>query len=474
MVFSTPVFLLCFLPIVIGIYYVCCFLPLKIKIGNAILLAASLVFYAWGEPFAILLMLFSILVSYVFGLAMMSKHKRLFLLFAVAIHLGILVVFKYSAFIISAANGFMGKEILPIPAISLPIGISFFTFQAMSYLIDVYRGETKVNRNILDIALYISFFPQLIAGPIVRYHDISEQIRNRKHSGDQFSSGVSRFVIGLSKKVLIANIMANVCDSIFALPLDELPMMLAIIGAVAYTMQIFFDFSGYSDMAIGLARIFGFDLRENFKYPYFADSIRDFWKRWHISLSTWFRDYLYFPLGGNRKGKARMFANQWIVMLLCGFWHGASWTFIFWGAYHAVFLTIERTRFGAVLAKAWKPLRHIYTMVVVVVGWVFFRADSLQQAVRYIYAMAGGNGVVSQLYPILQFVTAEAIFVFAIGVAIAHPIAPWANEKVDKIKMPGLNMAVFCVKYCLIFLLLVLSAAAVSNGTYNPFIYFRF
>ena len=375
MVFSTPIFVLLFLPLVLLFYY---FRPLRM--GNAVLIVFSLLFYAWGEPVAILVMLASIAANWLFGMLCVRKGVRKsgrgWLALSVVFNLGLLVGYKYTGFIVENLNALLGGAVIPVPSVVMPIGISFFTFQAMSYVIDVYRKVTPVNRSILDVALYISFFPQLIAGPIVRYHDINQQIQSRTHTPEKFTSGVLIFIMGMAKKALIANAMAKLCDRVYALPGGELSTALAWAGALAYMLQIYFDFSGYSDMAIGLAKMFGFELLENFRYPYIARSIREFWQRWHISLSTWFRDYLYIPLGGNRKGKSRTYINQLAVMLLCGLWHGASWTFIVWGAYHALLQMMEKTRFGRALDKTWRPLQHLYVLLAVIIGWVFFRADT--------------------------------------------------------------------------------------------------
>jgi len=470
MVFSTPIFILCFLPIVLVLYY---FRPLRL--GNVILIISSLIFYAWGEPVVVFLMICSILVNWFFGILMnvsLSLPRKTVLILSVIFNIGLLVIFKYTGFIIDNINLVFGKTILPNPNISLPIGISFFTFQAMSYVIDVYRKETPVNRNVLDVALYISFFPQLIAGPIVRYHDINEQIKNRTHSTAKFASGVSRFVIGLSKKVLIANVMAKLCDTVYGLPHESLTTALAWFGAFAYMLQIYFDFSGYSDMAIGLAKLFGFELLENFNYPYISQSIREFWKRWHISLSTWFRDYLYIPLGGNRKGLVRTYINQIVVMLLCGLWHGANWTFVIWGMYHALLQMLEKTPVGNILKKLWRPLQHIYVIFMVLIGWVFFRAESFKDAISFLGCMFSNLNDIKN--PLLHYLTPEMIIIFIVGIIASTPILSWINRKVSALSKLWLREVVLWCSSVIIFLLLLFSLAAVSGSTYNPFIYFRF
>jgi len=472
MVFSTPIFILCFLPVVLVLYY---FRPLHM--GNVILVIFSLLFYAWGEPVVVFLMILSIVVNWSCGILMNVSSstpdtRKNVLALSIIFNIGLLIVFKYTGFIVENINAVLGKTIFTIPNISLPIGISFFTFQAMSYVIDVYRAETPVNRNILDVALYISFFPQLIAGPIVRYHDISEQIKNRTHSTAKFASGVSRFVIGLSKKVLIANVMAKLCDTVYALPADNLTTALAWFGAMAYMLQIYFDFSGYSDMAIGLARLFGFELLENFNYPYISRSIREFWKRWHISLSTWFKDYLYIPLGGNRKGLERTYLNQFVVMLLCGLWHGASWTFVVWGVYHALFLMLEKAYIGNSLRKLWRPFQHIYVILMVLIGWVFFRAESIKEAFSFLGCMFGSSNTVNN--PLLHYLTPEMILIFIVGIIASTPVLPWINKKISSLSNIRLRDGILWGSSAVNFILLLLSLAAVSGSTYNPFIYFRF
>lgn len=398
--------------------------------------------------------------------------RKVVLILSVIFNIGLLIVFKYTGFIVENINTIFGKIILPNPNISLPIGISFFTFQAMSYVFDVYRKETPVNRNVLDVALYISFFPQLIAGPIVRYHDINEQIKNRTHSTAKFASGVSRFVIGLSKKVLIANVMAKLCDTVYGLPHESLTIALAWFGAFAYMLQIYFDFSGYSDMAIGLAKLFGFELLENFNYPYISRSIREFWKRWHISLSTWFRDYLYIPLGGNRKGLVHTYINQIVVMLLCGLWHGANWTFVVWGIYHALLQMLEKTPVGVFLQKLWRPLQHIYVIFTVLIGWVFFRAESFKGAISFLGRMFSNSNDVKN--PLLHYLTPEMIIIFIVGIIASTPILPWINKKVSALSSVQLREGILWGSSVIIFVLLLFSLAAVSGSTYNPFIYFRF
>ena len=367
MVFSSSLFLFGFLPVVLAIYFFS-----HNRYRNLVLLIASLFFYAWGEPRNVLVMLASILINYLLGLGIekASKQKKLFLILSVLYNIGVLFYFKYLNFAGSIWESLTGQT-LNMKTIVLPIGISFFTFQIMSYVIDVYRGNVPAQKNLINLALYISLFPQLIAGPIVRYIDVEAQIKQRESTWDGAYVGVKRFAIGFAKKVLIADQLATLADTVFAG--GNYPSMLSHwIGIIAYTLQIYYDFSGYSDMAIGLGKIFGFDFLENFNYPYISRSIKEFWRRWHISLSSWFRDYLYIPLGGNRKGKVRTYINLIIVFFVTGLWHGASFNFIVWGLYYAVFLVIERLGFGKRLEKLPRIIQHVYTLLVVVIGWVFF------------------------------------------------------------------------------------------------------
>lgn len=394
MVFSSLTFLCLFLPVILVLYR---FMP-GIRAKNALLLVASLVFYAYGEPVYVLPMLASALCNYVWARLVRSgvpgaAPRRAVLALAVIQNLGVLAVFKYAGMAVETLNDLTGLAV-PVPAITLPIGISFFTFQAMSYVIDVYRGQVTAQRSFANVLLYISLFPQLIAGPIVKYHDVAAQIEERSQTLEGVARGIRRFTVGLSKKVLVANVMAQVADTMFAAPSGELNALGAWVGIIAYTLQIYFDFSGYSDMAIGLGWMFGFDFKENFRHPYASTSIREFWGRWHISLSTWFKEYLYIPLGGNRKGDARTALNKVIVFFTCGLWHGASWTFVFWGLYHGLFQLLEvyvpffkkGRRHGAVGTV----VGHVYLLLVVIVGWVFFRAETIDQGFFWVATMFTG------------------------------------------------------------------------------------
>ena len=392
MVFSSTIFLCVYLPLVLLGYYIC---PKKGR--NLFLLIASLVFYAWGEPKYVFLMIFSILVNYIFG-RLMDKHRenkkrlKLMLVLSVVIDIGLLSVFKYTDFIITNVNAIFGSS-FDLLNIALPIGISFYTFQAMSYTIDVYRDDVRVQKNLIDFGMYITMFPQLIAGPIVRYADVQDQLADRSVTTVDFSEGVMRFVVGLGKKVLLANQMGAVWSDIYALGGDVSTLM-AWTGAIAYTFQIYFDFSGYSDMAIGLGRMFGFKFPENFRYPYQSVSITDFWRRWHITLSTWFKEYLYIPLGGNRRGLARQALNLLIVWSLTGFWHGAGWNFVMWGLYYFVILFIEKLFLLKALDKLPKFFRHVYALLLIIIGWVIFASDDVSVLLPYLGSMFGANGAI--------------------------------------------------------------------------------
>ena len=465
MVFSSLVFLCIFLPAVFLSYTL---VPSK-RVKNGILIITSLLFYAYGEPVYVFLMIGSTIVNYIFGLLVEEgkKGRRLKLGAAVFANLLLLGIFKYAGMAVETINQLTGAGI-PVPQIVLPVGISFFTFQAMSYVIDVYRGQVDAQRSYWKVLLYISFFPQLIAGPIVRYYDIALEIDNRKQDLTEVAEGFRRFCIGLSKKVLISNTVAVAADAVFALPAVRVNILTAWIGAIAYLLQIYYDFSGYSDMAIGLGKMFGFHFKENFHYPYVARSIQDFWRRWHISLSTWFKEYLYIPLGGNRKGRVRTCINKMVVFFCTGLWHGASWTFVFWGLYHGVFLMIES--FFPKGKRAPAILGHLYALLVVTVGFVLFRADTLSQGLSMIGAMFTGfsfseelmSTAVLQLTPLFLFMTAA-------GIVCAAPWKEWLEEKGRKL-LP----LVEGFSYPISIALLILCILSLSGGTYNPFIYFRF
>lgn len=463
MVFSTTTFILLFLPVVLIVYY---FPPIRKhrSVSNLVLSLASLFFYAWGEPSFVLVMLGSIFVNWALGLLVDkfrdTKKAKAPLIAAVVVNVALLFVFKYLTFLLTNFNLLFNKNIDTLN-ISLPIGISFFTFQAMSYVIDVYRGHGKAQKNPLNVILYISFFPQLIAGPIVRYETVADEINNRVETFEDFYSGVYRFLIGLSKKVLLANNLAVLADVAFN---GEKPTVLsAWIGALAYSLQIYFDFSGYSEMAIGLGRMFGFHFLENFDYPYVSRSITEFWRRWHMSLGTWFRDYVYFPLGGSRvNSKARLVFNLFATWTLTGIWHGANWTFLMWGLLYFVLLTVEKlTGFD----KKSGIFGHIYTMLFVVLGWVLFRSESIGNALSY---MASMFGIGAKLYDgyMLTYLSSYKVY-FIAGILACFPIQKLFKDKI--------NSKVYnCVSAAVIFFLFVLSLSFMVKGAYNPFIYFNF
>lgn len=466
MVFSSTIFLCVYLPLVLLGYNIC---PKKGK--NLFLLIVSLIFYAWGEPKYVFLMIFSILVNYVFGL-LMDKHRenkkrlKLMLVISVIIDLGLLSVFKYTDFIITNINSVFGAG-FDLLNIALPIGISFYTFQAMSYTIDVYRDDVRVQRNLIDFGMYITMFPQLIAGPIVRYTDVQDQLAERNVTTADFSEGIMRFVVGLGKKVLLANQMGAVWTQIYALG-GDISALMAWTGAAAYTFQIYFDFSGYSDMAIGLGRMFGFKFPENFRYPYESVSITDFWRRWHITLSTWFKEYLYIPLGGNRRGLARQALNLLIVWTLTGFWHGAGWNFVMWGLYYFAILFIEKLFLLKALDKLPRLFRHAYALLLIVIGWVIFASDDVSVMLPYLSSMFGANGALGGM-DVYTLLTRAALMVICCVASTELPrrlfvtAAGKMNEK-----------AAFTVKSVLTLTLLALSVVFLIGDSYNPFLYFRF
>jgi len=483
MVFSSPIFLFLFLPVVLAIY----FALRGLRARNWWLLVASFLFYAWGEPAFILLLLVSTAVNFFLGKWVENTGESLprkrVVAVAVVLNVGFLAFFKYTGLAVTSLNQALASvnvSALPVPQIALPIGISFFTFHALSYIIDIYRRKRSAARHPQDVALYIFFFPQLIAGPILRWNAIGPQLEHRIHNTAKFAEGVRRFVGGLAKKMIIANSVAVPADQIFALPADELSASVAWLGLACYTIQIYFDFSGYSDMAVGLGKMFGFQFIENFQFPYTAQSIRDFWHRWHISLSTWFRDYVYIPLGGNRVSVARNHVNLVAVFFLCGLWHGASWTFVIWGLYHGLFLVFERTRWGVALARFPRPMRHLYAIFIVMMGWVLFRADTFPHAVTYFTTLLGGSAALHP-QPLFRYTSNEVLWNLGLGVAFSAPL--WAGIKDVFITrcqtFPAGRRRFYsamgrATEIALIVAVLVVSAALLADGTYNPFIYFRF
>ena len=467
MLFSSLTFLTLFLPVVIFLYYLA-----DKKYRNIVLCLASLLFYAWGEPKFIFLMIISIVANYwlarFIGKAK-SRHRRLLLVAAVIFNIGLLGFFKYFNFGISILESVTGAQ-LNLPLIELPIGISFYTFQILSYIIDVYRGKVKAQKNIVTLATYIALFPQLIAGPIVQYSDVEKQLTSRKESVDLFIAGAKRFILGLAKKVIIANKVAIIADTLYAQPIAELSTTGLWLAAIAYTLQIYFDFSGYSDMAIGLGKMFGFNFLENFNYPYIATSVKEFWRRWHISLSKWFRDYIYIPLGGNRVSKAKWVRNILVVWLLTGIWHGANWNFIIWGIYYGVILLFEGTLLAKPLSKLPKPLRYVLTMLVVLVGWTIFRVEDLALLGEILGKMfgIGSSFALSEAFYNNYSLIVSLPFML-VGIIFATPYLRMAFAKMEQ-KWGWL----IPVKYLLCLALLALSMILLISNAYNPFIYFRF
>ena len=471
MVFSSLVFICIFLPVVLILHAII----KNRKAKNGLLLAASLLFYVYGEPVYILLMLASTLVNYI-GALLLEKHRsKLILILTLILNIGALVVFKYTGFIMTNINALLGLN-LPIPEIRLPIGISFFTFQALSYVIDVYRQNVTAQRNYAKLLLYISFFPQLIAGPIVRYVDIAREIDERTVNVEKIAFGLRRFIVGLGKKVLIANAMGAAADYIFNHGAANLNILGAWIGAVAYLMQIYYDFCGYSDMAIGLGKMFGFHFKENFNHPYISNSIQEFWRRWHISLSSCFRDYVYIPLGGNRKGKVRTVLNRIAVFFLTGLWHGANWTFIVWGMFHGILLLIEE--FIPLIKKLPNFLGRTYTLLAVTVGFVVFRADTIGEAGLFIGKLFSGfDFSAGTMSFALQTLTPYFIFMLLAAIACSGPLCKLTNrvcELENKESLTKQEQILQIISFVFAFMLLAWCIIRLAGGSYNPFIYFRF
>lgn len=465
MLFSSITFVFLFMPIVCLTY-----LLARKEIRNYLLLLASILFYAWGEPTYLAIMILTILANY-FGAIIIDKYPRYKLLSlwaTIAVDLGFLFYFKYFNFVVGNLNRLFTMDISFIEVI-MPIGISFYTFQAMSYLIDVYRREVPVQKDIYKLALYIALFPQLVAGPIVKYHDVNDQIDHRTVTFEKVSFGVKRFILGLAKKMLIANTLGAVVDKIFELPTDQIDAATSWMGALFYTLQLYYDFSGYSDMAIGLGLIFGFQFMENFNYPYISKSITEFWRRWHISLSTWFKQYLYIPLGGNRKGMARTYLNLFLVFLATGLWHGAEWTFVFWGLWNGIFIIMERLIGWN--KKEGSFLRHFYTIFVFIIGWVLFRAPDMEYALGYINDMFG-RSIATNVLPIWSYIDTPEILAFVIGTLCAMPVCRNILNISNHQKVLKTWLNIYLNIY--LFALFVASCAAIAASTYNPFIYFRF
>ncbi len=469
MLFSSMTFICVFLPIVLLLYLVT-----KRELHNPILLFASIIFYAWGEPKYLAIMLLTIIVNYYGAIALekFPEHKKSLLAVTIITNLGFLIYFKYFNFLIANFNNIFHLNISALDIV-MPIGISFYTFQALSYVMDVYRGEVKAQKDIYKIALYICLFPQLIAGPIVKYHDVAAQIEDREVNFDKVYLGVQRFIIGLSKKVLIANTMGAIVDKIFIQDPHTFSHSIAWLGSVAYAFQLYFDFSGYSDMAIGLGLIFGFKFMENFNYPYISKSITEFWRRWHISLSTWFKQYVYIPLGGNRQGKVRTLINLSIVFLLTGIWHGAEWTFLVWGIWHGFFIVMEKLfniKEFDLKPHTWyiNALRHLYCIMVFLVGWVIFRAENMEYSWNYLMNMFGLLQLRPNefLYTLSYYVDNIVIVTFVVAIMCCMPIFKKMLEVKGKLSQIGINLW--------LLILFFLSTITIASSTYNPFIYFRF
>ena len=471
MLFSSMTFVFLFLPIVCAVYFL-----VRKDLRNYVLLLASVLFYAWGEPRYLAIMILTILINYLgaLGVARLDtentqQYRKMLLGGVIVLNLGFLFYFKYFNFFVDNLNAAFTSNFDVINVV-MPIGISFYTFQAISYVIDVYRREVPVQKDVYKLALYICLFPQLIAGPIVKYYTVADQIESRTLTFDKVSYGVKRFIIGLAKKMLLANTMGAVADSIFNQPVTAFDTPTAWLGAVAYSLQLFYDFSGYSDMAIGLGSMFGFKFLENFNYPYISKSITEFWRRWHISLSTWFKEYLYIPLGGNRVAPWRMYANLFIVFLATGIWHGASWTFIVWGLFHGAFIIFEKaTGWHKKEGGLWLgACQHLYCILAFVIGWVFFRADNLPYALDYLKNMFGLIQSYNIAYTAAYYVDNIKIISLAAALLCAMPLFTKMLQVNDKHKIAKSLINIW------LMLLFILSASSIASSTYNPFIYFRF
>ena len=478
MIFSSTLFLFIFLPLTMLLYYI---IPKKyIIIKNILLLCASLIFYGWGEPVVILVLIVSICVNYIFGLLIDKVkanllHKRIILAVSIVFNIELLFYFKYCNFFVENINILFKTNY--ISNIALPIGISFYTFQIISYMVDVYFGKVESEKKWLNFAVLIAFFPQLMAGPIIRYTDIKTQLENRAHNIEKIAGGTQRFIVGLAKKILIANQVSVFADHAFNA--SSPTSFMAWIGAICYALQIYYDFSGYSDMAIGLGKMFGFDFLENFNYPYIAPTVQNFWRRWHMSLSNWFRDYLYIPLGGNRKGAFRTYINLLIVFTVTGLWHGASWSFVIWGLYHGIFLMLERGAWGKILQKLPKVLTGFYTMLVVLIGWVLFRAENINKAIDYLKCMfnfsTGGLSITLANFNII------ILTALLLGIIFSAPILPYIKNKLfegkNHFELTDLSLLKQIISWASLagcFCILILSVIFLTGSDFNPFLYFRF
>ncbi len=481
MVFSSLEFLLYFLPITFIGYFI---LSFSVTLQNIWLLIVSIFFYAWGEPVYVIVLIISILINYISGLIIgvsqnrKEKAAKVVVILAVVINLGILFAFKYLGFFVEIINSAAGTTFLPVPEIVLPIGISFYTFQAMSYVIDVYRKDSKVQKNLFYLGLYVVFFPQLVAGPIVRYNTIEEYIHHRKFSLNQLTAGITRFAVGMVKKILLSNNLAIVVDTVYDLvetgnDLYSTSLVMAWIGAVFYMLQIYYDFSGYSDMAIGLGKMFGFEFEENFNYPYISKSIGEFWRRWHISLGTWFKEYVYFPLGGSRvKNKDVMVRNTAVVWILTGLWHGASWNFILWGVYNLFFILLERIT-GFEKSKVPNSIKYIYSNFIVLIGWVIFRAENLyilSEMVSNMFLLNNNHFCDSTAIMILK----EYWMVLIPAIVFSMPIAPYLRKRLIEKQKWFISVPLRIIYISLLAIFFVVCFITTIRGGYNPFIYFNF
>ncbi|GAA0085225.1 MBOAT family protein [Clostridium sp. CTA-7] len=468
MVFSSLIFIFMFLPSVLIIYYL---VPNRFK--NLVLFISSIVFYVWGEPIYIVLMIFSILINYLAGLLIKNnakdKSKRKFIFFTVVlIDISVLLFFKYYGFLISNINWVFGSN-LEIRELPLPLGISFYTFQLISYIVDVYMDKVKAQKNIIDFGAYISMFPQLVAGPIVKYSDIESQLKKKELSIDKFGQGVERFILGLGKKVLIANNLGAIWQQVKIIPIDSLTVLTGWIGIISFTLQIYYDFSGYSDMAIGLGKMLGFEFLENFNYPYMSKSITEFWRRWHISLGSWFKEYIYIPLGGNRRGNVIQFRNLMIVWFTTGLWHGASWNFIIWGLYFGLIIYSEKIFLKSILKNVPNIIAHIYTMTLVAIGWIFFDLSSLNDAIEYIKVILGLNGnKLCNNFSLYLISTNLIILIIAIILS-----TDMINKTIKDIKKRLRERDIFLFVF-IELIILIISTAYLIGESYNPFLYFRF
>lgn len=472
MVFSSLVFLCAFLPVV----FLLALAIRRTSAQNVLLVIASLLFYAYGEPIYVLLMIGTSLFVYAAGLLigwLKGGAQKAVCIVSVGACLASLGLFKYADWLIGMLNDAFGMlGLLPEPHLMLPIGISFYTFQALSYLVDIYRGDVQAQRNLLRVLLYISFFPQLIAGPIIRYHDVDEQLQKRQITLEGVQAGLKRFIVGLTKKIIVADVMAKCVDAIFGMGFDSINAPIAWLGAFAYLLQIYFDFSAYSDMAIGMARMFGFTYKENFNYPYVSTSIKEFWRRWHISLSTWLKEYLYIPLGGNRRGRPRTVLNKIFVFVCCGLWHGAAWTFLVWGLIHGAFLLLEEY---LPIRKLPKPLGWLYAMLVVTLAFVLFRADTLEQGAWMIGQMIVGWVPFSTEAWLTWCAQLTPYFVFSlvIGAITAFPVLPLVKERVERLPI-GMQQKLDVAGSIVCIGMLAICVLSLAGGAYSPFIYFRF